>query len=230
MNQKNITNKENSIAPIIEEFEILFSKINGRFFNGELQKPVITISPDTTKGAYGWCTSWKAWTNKNSDEQLNINLSEEDIKDIILKEGYYEINICAEYLNRPFEETAETLIHEMVHLYCSQFGIKDTSRSGTYHNKKFKKEAERHGLNVEKDEKYGWCKTSLNDESKDFFKNYPKENFKLHRKNLSNIFCEKQSKQLSHKYMCSCEKNSVWKTKDPNLICGFCGERLQKVS
>ena len=87
---------EVSLKPVIEELENLFSKFNARFFADKLEKPVITVSPDHTRGAYGWCTGWKAWK------------AGED-------EGHYEINLCAEYLNRPFEETCGTLIHEMVH-------------------------------------------------------------------------------------------------------------------
>lgn len=111
---------EVSLKPVIEELENLFSKFNARFFADKLEKPVITVSPDHTRGAYGWCTGWKAWK------------AGED-------EGHYEINLCAEYLNRPFEETCGTLIHEMVHLQNLQDGVQDTSRSGTYHNKKFKR-------------------------------------------------------------------------------------------
>ena len=111
---------EVSLKPVIEELEDLFSKFNTRFFADKLEKPVITVSPDHTRGAYGWCTGWKAWK------------AGED-------EGHYEINLCAEYLNRPFEETCGTLIHEMVHLQNLQDGVQDTSRSGTYHNKKFTK-------------------------------------------------------------------------------------------
>ena len=88
---------EVSLKPVIEELENLFSKFNARFFADKLEKPVITVSPDHTRGAYGWCTGWKAWK------------AGED-------EGHYEINLCAEYLNRPFEETCGTLIHEMVHV------------------------------------------------------------------------------------------------------------------
>lgn len=51
---------ELSLKPVIEKLEKLFSMFNQRFYNGELQIPVITISPDTTKGAYGWCTAWRA--------------------------------------------------------------------------------------------------------------------------------------------------------------------------
>ena len=49
---------EVSLKPVIEELENLFSKFNARFFDGGLEKPVITVSPDHTRGAYGWCTGW----------------------------------------------------------------------------------------------------------------------------------------------------------------------------
>lgn len=105
---------EASLKPVIAELETLFSKFNARFFENKLESPVITVSPDHTRGAYGWCTSWKAWQNGAKEG------------------GFYEINLCAEYLNRPYEETCGTLLHEMVHLQNLQDGVQDTSRSGTY--------------------------------------------------------------------------------------------------
>lgn len=48
---------EVSLKPIIDELETLFSKFNKAFFEGKLEKPVITVSPDHTRGAYGWCTA-----------------------------------------------------------------------------------------------------------------------------------------------------------------------------
>lgn len=47
---------EVSLKPVIDELETLFSKFNKAFFEGKLEKPVITVSPDHTRGAYGWCT------------------------------------------------------------------------------------------------------------------------------------------------------------------------------
>ena len=104
----------NTLQDVVFKLESLFSKFNKRYFNNELVQPIITVAPDTTKGAYGWCTSWKAWKDKSEDES----------------EGYYEINMCAEYLARPFLEICCTLIHEMVHLLNLQNEVQDTSRSG----------------------------------------------------------------------------------------------------
>ena len=99
-----------SLKAVIEKLESLFSKFNEQFYEGKIQKPVIAVSPDTTKGAYGWCTSWKAWTTANDSED----------------DGYYEINMCAEHLNRSFSEICSTLLHEMVHFWNLQNDVQDT--------------------------------------------------------------------------------------------------------
>ena len=47
------------------------------------------------------------------------------------------------------------------HITCAKVcGIKDTSNNGVYHNRRFKEQAEAHGLIVEHHEKYGWTITS----------------------------------------------------------------------
>lgn len=143
--------KETSLKPVIEKLENLFSKFNEKFYNGELQTPVITVSPDTTKGAYGWCTAWKAWSVGEQKKVTDLaTLTKEALEAMKKDDGFYEINICAEHLARPFEQVAETLLHEMVHLYNLQIGVQDTSRGGTYHNKKYKEAAELHRKSLPK--------------------------------------------------------------------------------
>lgn len=200
---------EVSLKPVIEELENLFSKFNARFFDGGLEKPVITVSPDHTRGAYGWCTGWKAWK------------AGED-------EGHYEINLCAEYLNWPFEETCGTLLHEMVHLYNLQVGVQDTSRSGTYHNKKYKEAAEQHGLTVDKDSKYGWTKTSLNDEAKAFVDGLQDKKFQLFRKPSFKMGGSSKTKQSTRKYVCPMCGCIIRATKEVHVICGDCNVEFEE--
>ena len=101
----------------------------------------ITVSPDGGRGAYGWCSINEIWNASG--------------------EKYREINLCAEYLDRPIFELAATLLHEMAHLYNLVHGIQDVSNNGYYHNQKFKATAEAHGLHIEKHAKYGWTVTTL---------------------------------------------------------------------
>ena len=56
----------------------------------------------------------------------------------------------------------------MVHEHCMETGIKDTSNNGVYHNRRFKEQAEAHGLTVDHHEKYGWTITSPSEELLDF--------------------------------------------------------------
>lgn len=202
---------EASLKPVIAELETLFSKFNARFFENKLERPVITVSPDHTRGAYGWCTSWKAWQNGAKEG------------------GFYEVNLCAEYLNRPYEETCSTLLHEMVHLLNLQDGVQDTSRSGTYHNKKFKETAEAHGLIVEKGEKYGWHKTSLSPEALEFVQSLGKQGFTLVRpRPLGLKGSSKSGGSSSRKYVCPCCGTIIRATKEVHVICAECEVEFQE--
>ena len=125
--------------------EKLYDKLNADFFDGELERPVITIQ--STPRAYGHYSLYDAWTVKG--------------------EGYKELNIGAGTLDRDIEYTVATLLHEMCHQYNDMItNIQDCSRGGTYHNKNFKQTAEAHGLICTRSEKYGWSDTSskLSDE------------------------------------------------------------------
>lgn len=130
-----------NISEIVKKTEEMFDLFNEHFYNNELTRPAITVSPDGGRGAYGWCSIHEIW---NADNEL-----------------YQEINLCAEYLDRPITEIAATLLHEMSHLYNLQHDIQDVSNNGYYHNMKFKTTAEAHGLHIEKHPKYGWTVLSF---------------------------------------------------------------------
>ena len=118
--------------------EKLYDKLNTDFFDGVLVRPVITIQ--STSRAYGHYTLHDAWSIKGA--------------------GYREINIAAGTLDRPIENVAATLVHEMTHQYNNEVAnVQDCSRGGTYHNKLFRIAAEAHGINVYRSDKYGWSIT-----------------------------------------------------------------------
>ena len=210
---------DSSLSPIIEKLESLFSKFNERFFRNELQKPVIAVSPNRRRGAYlGWCTLWKAW--RTGYDQPN---DEPKVK----TGGYYEINMCAEYLARPLEETCSTLLHEMVHLHNLQLGIQDVSRSGLYHNKRFKTAAESHGLIVRKSERYGFCRTTLNDDAADFVASLNEDTFNLYRDVFSKTSVPKSSS--AKRYVCPGGCGLIIRaTRDVRVLCIECGAELIK--
>lgn len=127
--------------------EKIFRALNAEFFPGEeVAEPVITIQ--NTPQAYGHVTVAKTWSTK--DQQR------------------HELNIGAGTLDRPIENVCATMLHEMVHLYNLEHGVQDCSRGGTYHNKRFRDEAERRGLVIGYVERYGWTVTSPGERLLDF--------------------------------------------------------------
>ncbi len=86
-----------SVSEIVAKTEAMFDLFNHHFYNDELTRPAITVSPDGGRGAYGWCSVYEIWQASG--------------------EAYREINICAEYIDRPIGEVAATMLHEMAHLY-----------------------------------------------------------------------------------------------------------------
>lgn len=185
-----------------------FNLINKDFFGGELEKPIITIKEGAKKQAFGWIEVNKNWVQGGNEK--------------------HELNISCDYLTRSVEEIIATLMHEMVHLYNIANNIKDTSRSGIYHNKKFKQVAEDHGLEIEFNEHIGWSITKLQENTKSWVKNNISIlEFKIYKKK-ERSGSGSSTKQSSRKYICPCCGLIVRATKDCNLICGDCNEVMEK--
>lgn len=140
----------------------IFNMLNEAYFGGQLPKVVITVQ--STPKAYGHFTTYDAWHCQS--------------------DGYKEINIGAGTLDRPIENVTATLLHEMVHEYCLLNGIKDTSRGGAYHNKRFRQEAEKRALHIDYDSRIGWSVTSPTEELIDFCIAHSLEDIQIARDDL----------------------------------------------
>lgn len=81
--------------------EKIFRALNAKYFNGELEEPIITIQ--STPRAYGHVTVAKAWQRGDTTR--------------------HELNIGAGTLARPIENVVATTLHECVHLWNLQNGI-----------------------------------------------------------------------------------------------------------
>lgn len=213
----------NAMSEIVKTLEDIFDKLNHHYFEGKLPRPVITVQ--STPSAYGHCSVKKIWRDSES-------------------EGQYEVNMGAEYINRPIESTCATLCHEMVHLYCLENGIADTCQNGRYHNKKFKEEAEKRDLYIEYNRTIGWSVTA------------PTEAFKNALEDMG-ITCsitiaralpammasigriggagaadnggDEKKRAKSWKYICPCCGQMVRSTNEKlNLICGDCDEKMER--
>ena len=72
-----------------------------------------------------------------------------------------EIMISGEGLKRGAPAVLGTLLHEAAHALAAARGIKDTSRQGRYHNKRYKILAEELGITTEHDQRLGWSITTV---------------------------------------------------------------------
>ena len=206
------------VSEITEFLENAYDILNAKYFEGGLSKVVITVQ--SSPKAYGHYTTYEAWTDSNS--------------------GFKEINISAENLDRPIENIIATLIHEMVHHFCAIKGIQDCSRGGTYHNKRFREQAEKRGLKIDYDTKIGFSITSPSEELIEFVEEMGWGKLNLSRRDESEAFggdngisgsggnLGKTKKPTStRKYICPICHNSVRATKNVNIGCLDCGgERM----
>jgi hypothetical protein len=199
------------ITKTILELERLFDLLNKEFFEDKLIKPVIIIQRKGRKNTLGTCSGDAVWLNKTDEE----------------KDKKYEISLSSEYLNRTIEEIVATLLHEMIHLYCSQNKIQDTSNNCVYHNKHFKEEAEKRGLIIEKDKTIGWSLTTLKEETKKLILKFKIDDsvFNYYR---NTIMIVKPTISLN-KYECPDCGQKVSHYKELNLICGTCKKPLTKI-
>lgn len=217
-----MTNGTKRYIETIEWLGKLYDYVNDKLFKNQLERPVITVQTDERNKAYGWFTLKRVW--HVAGVQADWYNTPKEFQD----ESEFEINMSAQFLNRPANEIASTLIHEACHQFAKENNVQDCSRGGSYHNKLFKKIAEEHGLKVEKVDKIGWSKTSLSLETEGllssfFVKNPP---LLIYREPILKGARVKTSS--TRKYVCPCCGNSVRATKCVNIACIDCDEPMQE--
>lgn len=197
-----------TMSELQTQISAMFTRINEHFYGGELEKVIFTFEGGYKRGAFGWIECNKNWQQNKTER--------------------YCINISADYLNRSAEDICATLMHEMVHLYCLQNDIKDTSRSGIYHNKRFKAEAEKRGLIITEADKIGWSLTALEQETKEWLKeNAAFAEIRVYKKKPLAAQSDGKPKQSSRKYICPCCGLIVRATKECRIKCLECDEEME---
>lgn len=195
----------------------IFDLLNATYFESALAKPIITIQ--STPRAYGHVSVMEIWQSGDANRR--------------------ELNIGAGTINRPIEQVVATLLHEMVHIYNLQRGVKDCSRGGAYHNKKFKEEAEKRDLHIEHHATYGWTITEPTDRLIEWCIDNDLTEIKVCRMEFTPRITPPTGKagnpddstssgdstrkpSSTRKYVCPCCGASVRATRDIKLICGEC--------
>lgn len=200
--------------------EKIFRVLNREYFEDALEEPIITIQ--STPRAYGHVTVGKAWRKSNGDQR-------------------HELNIGAGTLDRPIENVVATMMHEMVHLYCMQERIKDTSRGGAYHNRRFRDIATAKDLDISYDARIGWSITEPTEKLLDFVIGQGWQDVHMgreegwrpanggsfggpHSGGTAPALPPKGSN--SRKLVCPCCGQSVRATRDVNILCGDCFRKM----
>ncbi len=214
---KQITN----MSRLVNQLEKMFRLLNEDIFDNELPTPIITVIP--TPRAYAHYVPFDIWETKDNSKR--------------------EINIASGTLDRPLENIVASLVHEMVHMYNDVIlNIGDVSRGGTYHNKYFAKQAEQRGLIVTRSEKYGFAHTAPSDSLIEWLLNHDElreieicrinplfisSGVGTHSNNGDELIATgKSTNNHSRKYICPCCRNSVRATKQVNIICGDCMQKM----
>jgi hypothetical protein len=194
-----------NMSDVVRKLEEAFAVLNVLYFEGGLVAPIITVQ--SSPRFYGHCTVKKVWVSETEER--------------------YEINMGAEYLNRPKEDTLATLLHEMVHLYCSQNGITDTCQNGRYHNKTFKKEAKARDLEIGYDRAIGY---SLTTPAETFKAKLAEAGFDMSLPFARQTSAARKSPRRSraHAYVCPVCGQTVRTTGDLKLICGVCNVDMER--
>ena len=204
----------------VSQLEHIYNSLNADFFAGELPTPILTVQ--SKPGTMGHCSVAKVWQRRDDKT--------------------YELNIAAEVLNYPREETLDTMLHEMVHLYCRQHDIKEVSRGGKYHNKRFKAIAEEHGLTCVPCGQYGW-NTTPGDNLVEYALNKGWNEILLGRNSLPPAMRTGATgtaqpgtapgggkrPSSTRKLICPKCSQSVRATRKVNILCGDCMERMVEV-
>lgn len=202
------TTNQATCTDLINQLEKGYTAMNKKFFKNSLPDVTITLIPDVKANALGWMTSGDVWYKKGK--------------------WYTELNICSDHLDRSKVEIYGTLLHEMVHIYDKMHGIKDVSRSGgSYHNKKYGEQAEKHGLSVEVSEKYGYAHTTPTTDTAKWMEENMPDLVDMYRATFKTSAKRIRARSHSIKYVCPCCGDSARTTKEMVLVCGTCNKVME---
>jgi len=198
---KQVTN----MSRLVNQLEKTFRMLNTDFFDGELDMPVITVTPSSR--TYAHYTPYDAWAVGDT--------------------GRREINIASGTLDRPLESIIASLLHEAVHMYNDTIAnVNDCSRGGTYHNRYFRDAAIAHGLICLPTDRYGWAKTLPSDELLEWILLHDElREIELCRFNpgaATKATVTRAPGMASRRYICPCCSTVVRASKTVRVICADC--------
>ncbi len=215
----------NNVQRVQQYLKKIFRLLNEQIFDNELEDVQVVLS--NSSRCYGYYTlNRSTWVGQADGQEFN----------------QHEIGISSQYLaTRDLTEVVATLAHECVHHWCFLKGIKDVSRGGTYHNKRFRQAAEQHGLVVDYHPKIGHSVTSCGERLLQFCIENDLQEFRLNRSSDYYIPVGGSSpsggsvttttrRSSSYKLLCPCCGCTVRATRQGvRLMCISCNEEMEYV-
>lgn len=172
------------------ELQFLFRVLNENIFHNQFLVPQIYISINTR------CQNWRC--NPFGDK------------------GQYVITIYEERLEDNFETIVMNMLHQMIHIFCFEQGLKDTSRDMRYHNKIFYQEGIKRGLRFSFTPKEGYITEGIEDRVRLLFKMQLQQEERIKE-------AVKQDKEIKRET----EKNKPVKPFPAKMICPICGMKAR---
>lgn len=211
-----------TMSEIHMALQTAYNQINRDFYNGDLPKVVITLRELKNPNAITRISEIKEW-KQNNQMRYEIAVSSTKIREIHTVDIIY------------------SLMHEMVHLFCRTHGIQDTSRGGAYHNQNFKIYADFHGLDATETKENGWSETTPKPITEQWVRNnimiksiklckeaYDKtEDEDSNSAPTQSVKKPLKKKQSYRRYVCPSCGLIVRATKDCNIGCLDCGEKME---
>lgn len=217
----------NNVQRAQQYLKKIFRLLNEQIFDGELDDVQVVLSNNSR--CYGYYTlNSSTWVGQVGNQEFN----------------QHEIGISAQYLaTRDITAVVATLTHECVHHWCYLKGIKNVSRNGYWHNKRFREAAEQHGLIVEQHPKVGHGVTSCSERLLQFCIDNDLQEFQLNRSSDYYVAIGGSSspssggstatttrRSSSYKLLCPCCGCTVRATRlGVRLMCISCDEEMEYV-
>lgn len=139
-----------TLSAVTRTLEIAWQAVQAK--HGDVRDAVIVVYLHPKNDRRGhWAP--ESWTVASDDTENNQ------------PEHIDEVHISSHILAQGARSIMETVVHEAAHSAARARGIKDVSRQGRWHNKRFAAIAEEFGLMVERDAKIGHRTPDLTDEA-----------------------------------------------------------------
>lgn len=221
--EKNLNVVSSDFSAMVLSLNKVSSIIDTRIFDKRLstllasqgKAVVVTVQSQACLGrketVNGWATTKEVWHSEDN-------------------KSYFEINMSAEQMNRPWTEIVTTLAHEMLHIINNLEGLKDTSRQGRYHNKVWAQSAKKYGFNVpEADSSIGYSAITLDEfKSQGLINETNKYASDMIYRDAFSIKNINKAKKVTYKYVCPvCGAKVSSSSGTLNLICGDCNAPLE---